>query len=233
LTDLDNTCADAALLGVTVCVAAGDNGYTDSANAKVKTANVDFPASSPHVLACGGTKLVGSGTTITSETVWNELASGEGATGGGISAVFPVPAFQQSITLPKSLGTHHHAGRGVPDVAGNADPSTGFTVLVDGKKIVVGGTSAVAPTWAALIALLNQGLGTPAGFLTPKLYQLGANAINDITVGNNGPKNGGYQATAGWDACTGLGTPQGTALLGALQPAKQAMSAKAGSSRNS
>lgn len=210
--DLDSHCADAALLGITVCVAAGDNGYTDSTDPSVKTANVDFPASSPNVLACGGTLLMPDGT----ETVWGELSQGDGATGGGISAVFPVPAFQQKVQLPPSLNSGAGPGRGVPDIAGDADPQSGYQILVDGQQGVVGGTSAVAPLWAALISILNQGLGQSVGFLTPQLYQLpaGSNALKDITNGDNG----GYHAGPGWDACTGLGSPNGAALLAALAP---------------
>jgi len=210
LKDLDSQCADAALLGVTVCVAAGDNGYTDSTDSSVTTASVDFPASSPNVLGCGGTLLLADGT----ETVWNDLSQGGGATGGGISAVFPVPAFQQKIQLPSSLNSGAGPGRGVPDIAGDADPQSGYQIVVDGQQGVVGGTSAVAPLWAALIAILNQGLGKSVGFLTPRLYQLpaGSSALKDITVGDNG----GYHAGPGWDACTGLGSPKGAALLAAL-----------------
>jgi kumamolisin len=211
LKDFDSHCADAALLGVTICVAAGDNGYTDSTDASVKTASVDFPASSPNVLACGGTRLLSDGT----ETVWGSLFSqGGGATGGGISSVFPVPAFQNGVPLPPSLNPGAGPGRGVPDIAGDADPQSGYQILVDGQPGVVGGTSAVAPLWAALIAILNQGMGKSVGFLTPQLYQLPATAqaLKDITVGDNG----GYHAGPGWDACTGLGSPHGAALLAAL-----------------
>jgi len=104
----------------------------------------------------------------------------------------------------------------VPDIAGDADPQSGYQTLVDGQQGVVGGTSAVAPLWAALIAILNQGLGQSVGFLTPRLYQLpvGSSALKDITTGDNG----GYHAGPGWDACTGLGSPNGAALLAALAP---------------
>jgi len=211
--DFDSSCADAALLGITVCVAAGDNGSTDTADTSVKSANVDFPASSPNVLACGGTRLMADG----SETVWGAMQSqGGGATGGGISSHFPVPAFQKNVQLPPSANSGAGPGRGVPDIAGNADPQSGYQILVDGHPGVVGGTSAVAPLWAALIAILNQGLGKSIGFLTPQLYQIPgtAKALNDITSGDNGA----YHAGPGWDACTGLGTPNGAALLAALGP---------------
>jgi len=217
LQDFDSHCNDAALLGITVCVASGDNGYTDSTDPNETAASVDFPASSPNVLACGGTFLQGSGSTIANESVWNDLQQGGGATGGGISAVFPVPSFQQSVTLPQPVNAGAGPGRGVPDIAGDADPRSGYLIQVDGQQGVIGGTSAVAPLWAGLIALLNQGLGKSVGFLTPRLYQLpaGASAFNDVTSGDNG----GYQAAQGWDACTGLGSPNGTALLEALKTA--------------
>jgi len=161
---------DAATLGVTVTVAAGDNGSSDGeTDGKL---HVDFPGSSPYALACGGTTLQASSNTIASEVVWNEVASGEGATGGGVSIVFPLPSYQNSAGVPAQAQTGY-AGRGVPDVAGDADPSTGYNVLVDGQNTVIGGTSAVAPLWAGLVALLNQKLGKPVGFLNPKLYSLG------------------------------------------------------------
>ncbi len=205
---------DAAALGVTVTVAAGDNGSSDGdTDGKL---HVDFPASSPYALACGGTTLNGSGNTISSETVWNETANGEGATGGGVSTVFALPSYQSSASVPAQPQTNF-AGRGVPDVSGDADPSTGYQILVGGQNVVVGGTSAVAPLWAALVALFNQQLGTPVGFLNPKLYPLGKSVFRDITSGNNDDSGlGYYSAGTGWDACTGLGSPNGTALLSAL-----------------
>ncbi len=205
---------DAAALGVTVTIASGDNGSTDGEAGGAL--HVDFPASSPYALACGGTTLAGSGSSITSEVVWNETASNEGATGGGISAVFALPSYQQNAGVP-ALPTNQFVGRGVPDVAGNADPTTGYDILVDGSSEVVGGTSAVAPLWAALIALLNQKLGKNLGFVNPTLYSLGSAVFNDITSGNNDDGGlGYYSAGPGWDACTGLGSPNGAALLSAL-----------------
>ncbi|HEY7212307.1 MAG TPA: S53 family peptidase [Bryobacteraceae bacterium] len=205
---------DAAALGVTVTAAAGDNGSTDGAgDGKL---HVDFPASSPYALACGGTTLKGSGSTVSSETVWNETASGEGATGGGISTAFPLPSYQNAAQVPAQPQTNF-AGRGVPDISGNADPATGYNVLVNGQNIVVGGTSAVAPLWAALVALLNQQTGSSLGFLQPKLYALAASNFRDITEGSNDDSGlGYYKAGSGWDPCTGLGSPNGTALLDAL-----------------
>jgi kumamolisin len=217
MTAFDAAAQDAALLGVSVCAAAGDNGSSDGVNDGKN--HVDFPASSPHILACGGTNLQSSNGTISSETVWNDGAQG-GATGGGFSVQFPLPAWQASAgARPPSGG-----GRGVPDVAGDADPQSGYQVLVDGKSMVIGGTSAVAPLWSGLIALLNQKLGKPLGYLQPTLYGISssAQALQDITQGSNGS----FSAGPGWDACTGLGSPAGENLLVALGGVRQKRSAQ-------
>jgi len=157
---------------------------------------------------------VASNNSITSETVWNELANNEGATGGGISDVFPLPSYQAGAGVPPSANSNHNVGRGVPDVTGDADPTTGYVTLVDGNPDVIGGTSAVAPLWAGLIALINESIGKPVGFINPLLYQsaAGAGDFNDITTGNNGA----YSAGPGWDACSGLGSPIGTQVAAAL-----------------
>ncbi|GAC1358917.1 MAG: S53 family peptidase [Acidobacteriaceae bacterium] len=205
LNALDQACQSAAALGISITAAAGDEGSTDGQTDGKD--HVDFPASSPHVLACGGTKLVGSGSTITSEVVWNELAAKEGATGGGVSSFFALPTWQAKANVPVA-GTF--AGRGVPDVAGDADPVTGYVVRVDGQSMVIGGTSAVAPLWAGLIALANAQNKKAAGFFHPAIYAAKANTcFNDIKSGTNGT----YSAGPGWDACTGLGSPIGTALI--------------------
>jgi kumamolisin len=209
LTAFSSACEDASTIGVTILVASGDDGSTDGVSSNTPT--VDFPASSPYVLACGGTKLTLSGTTISSEQAWNELSSGEGATGGGVSEVFALPSYQQSVGVPKA--PNGFVGRGVPDVAGDADPESGYNVLVDGQQTVIGGTSAVAPLWAGLLARINQSLGKNVGYLNPLLYTKNVEAtLHDITAGSNGT----YSAGPGWDACTGLGTPDGAALLAAL-----------------
>lgn len=201
---------DAAAMGVTVTVAAGDDGSTDGVTDGKQ--HVDFPASSPFSLACGGTKLTASGTTISSEQVWNELAASEGSTGGGVSNFFPLPDYQKTAGVPKNVDTGF-AGRGVPDICGDADPQTGYAVRVDGKDQTIGGTSAVAPLWAGLAALLNQQLGKPIGFVNPKLYTIPASSFFDVVTGNNGS----YSAGPGWDACTGLGSPDGVAIGAALE----------------
>lgn len=212
---LNTAIQDAATVGVTVTVAAGDDGATDGVASGTQgvtgTYHVDFPGSSPWSLCCGGTKLTASGSSIQSEVVWNELSKNEGATGGGVSRSFALPDYQAKAKVPKNPDTGF-VGRGVPDVAGDADPETGYNTLVDGQKQVIGGTSAVAPLMAGLVAILNQQLETQLGFLNPDLYQA-ASSFRDITSGNNGH----FDAGPGWDACSGLGSPMGTALLTALQ----------------
>lgn len=205
MTAMDSAFQAAATMGITVCVASGDNGSSDGVTDGAD--HVDFPASSSHALACGGTSLRGSGSTITGENVWNDGAGG-GATGGGISDFFPLPDWQKALMAENTDGRNAALTmRGVPDVAGDADPQTGYDVRVDGTDTVIGGTSAVAPLWAALIARLNAASGKPAGFINPVLYA-NPTALRDVTTGNNGD----FEATAGWDACTGLGSPNGGSL---------------------
>lgn len=205
----NNVLQAAVAVGVTVCVASGDSGSSDGVSDGAD--HVDFPASSPYVLACGGTSVQASGQSVTSETVWNDGPSG-GAGGGGVSGAFPVPAWQEGLSVTRTGGSKIAlSGRGVPDVAGDASPATGYEVLVDGTQTVVGGTSAVAPLWAGLIARINAANGQPAGFINPKLYKA-QRVCNDITQGNNGS----FEAAPGWDACTGLGSPNGQKIAAAL-----------------
>ncbi len=206
---LDDAFADAAALGVTVIVSSGDWGADDEQTDGQH--HVDFPASSPHVLSCGGTTLRADPSTgvISSETVWNNGA-GKNATGGGVSVFFPRPDYQSACGATDS-------GRGVPDVSGVADPRTGYSILVHGKTSPAGGTSAVAPLWAALVARLVQQLGRPLGLVQPLLYQDSRPGVltagfRDVTAGDNQ----GYPASPGWDPCTGLGSPDGAALLARL-----------------
>ena len=207
---LNTACQDASTMGVAVLAASGDNGASDGSTNGTPT--VDFPAASPYVIGCGGTKLTISGANISSEVAWNELSASEGATGGGVSEVFALPSFQKTADVPKA--PNGFVGRGVPDVAGDADPETGYSVVVDGQQQTIGGTSAVAPLWAGLLALINESLGTNVGYLNPLLYSATAEStFHDITSGSNG----NYSATKGWDACTGLGSPNGAALLAALR----------------
>jgi kumamolisin len=209
-TALNGAIEDAATMGITVLVAAGDQGASDGVSSGALT--VDFPASSPFATACGGTRLLIQGGRIASEVVWNDLATGEGATGGGVSEAFPRPSYQADADVPSA--PNGFVGRGVPDVAGDADPTSGYSVYVDGSLTVIGGTSAVAPLWAALVARINQSLGAAAGFLNPFLYSLaGDRTFHPVTSGNND----GYSAGPGWDPCTGWGSPDGTLLLNGLR----------------
>ncbi len=208
MTAMDSAFQAAAAMGISVCVASGDNGSSDGV---ASGDHVDFPASSPYALACGGTTLRATQTAITSETVWNDGVQG-GASGGGVSSFFALPSWQSGLTATTSAGQSTTlAMRGVPDVAGDADPETGYDVRIDGSNTVIGGTSAVAPLWAALIARVNQINGKPAGYNNPQLYKKPA-ALRDITQGNNGD----FAAAVGWDACTGLGSPNGGKLAGVL-----------------
>ena len=215
-TVIDDLFQDAAALGVTVCAASGDNGSVDTQTDGHP--HVDFPAASPHVLACGGTTvlLAPSGAPQT-ETVWNEKATGGGATGGGVSTKFPLPDWQSHVGVPARAGSTG-AGRGVPDVAALADPMTGYRVMVDGPVGFAGGTSTVDTLWAALVCRLAQALGRPLGLLQPALYALAAEGtategFPDVAHGNNGA----YSARVGWDPCTGLGVPVGSAFLALLR----------------
>jgi kumamolisin len=213
LTEFNTLLEDAATLGVTVCIAAGDNGSTDGVTDNLQ--HVDFPASSPFALACGGTNLTAANGQYSGEVVWNEIANQEGSTGGGVSDFFAKPSYQANANVPASVNPGNFVGRGVPDVSGDADPVSGYDVLVDGQASVIGGTSAVAPLWAGLAACINQLLGKKVGELNTLLYSQVApvaGTFHDITKGNNGA----YSAAAGWDACTGWGSPVGTAIVSAL-----------------
>ena len=219
LSAMNAAMSDAAALGITVCVAAGDNGSTDGVSDGQQ--HVDFPASSPYVLGCGGTKLLANPATgtVTSEVVWNELSAKEGAGGGGVSDQFALPSWQADAGVParsRRAGRDGWARRA--GVAGNADPTTGYQIYSGGEAQVVGGTSAVAPLWSALVARLAQATDKRFGLLAPLVYagvSPGADVagFRDITSGNNGA----YAAGPGWDACSGLGVPDGTALLSRLQ----------------
>jgi kumamolisin len=203
---------DAALLGITVFCASGDAGSSDGENDG--KAHVDFPASSPWVVACGGTTLKSTGNQIASEIAWNNGVD-KGATGGGVSTFFSVPEFQQNANVPVSTTRPGFAGRGVPDIAGCADPASGYSILVNGTWRVVGGTSAVAPLWAGLTALINEQLETRVGFMNPLFYSTLAQhrALNDVSSGTNGD----FTSKPGWDACTGMGSPNGQAILDVLK----------------
>jgi kumamolisin len=213
LTAFNQAFQEAGTMGKTVFVAAGDNGSSDGQSDGKN--HIDFPSSSPFAVGCGGTTLQASSgnSSIVSETVWNETSQGEGATGGGVSDFFPKPDYQSKVNVPPPQSAS--GGRGVPDVAADADPVTGYKVLIDGTQSVVGGTSAVAPLYAGLFALINELLvkqGKPrAGYVHPALY-LNPQAFRDIISGNNGA----FSAGPGWDPTTGLGSPNGIQIADAL-----------------
>ncbi|KAH0542990.1 hypothetical protein FGG08_002678 [Glutinoglossum americanum] len=221
VTALSMAFRDAAVQGVTVCIASGDTG-TESKVGDGK-AHVQYPASDPWILSVGGTTVGNVSGASFSEYVWNDTFFGgiPGATGGGISDFFPLPPYQRRAGVPPSLNDRH-SGRGVPDVAANASPNSGFPVIVGGAPAVGNGTSASAPLWAGLIAVINAAIGHNVGFVNPALYTLGSSAFRDI-VGAPGPADNGlkgvagYPAHPGWDACTGWGSINGTALLAGLR----------------
>ena len=212
--------AIAGLLGITVCVASGDFGAPGKVNLGTYTQNCAFPASSPFCLACGGTELVltqqGDQRILNGEVVWNEMTAigQKRATGGGISMLFAVPEFQQTLTLPAPFNEGQTSGRGMPDVASNAAANSNYDVGY--------GTSAAAPMWAALMALLIEGNGGQSlGYLNPRLYELqlgGTECCKPITEGDNGPPGSNISFPAGkpWNACCGLGSPLGSSLATAL-----------------
>lgn len=231
---VNETLQEAAHLGVTVCIAAGDDGSSDAE--KGGHAHADFPASSPYVLAVGGTTIPKKGGTQP-DIVWfegNGLRPQQqtdpdgGSTGGGVSAIFPRPAWQSAITI-KSVNVGAIVGRVIPDLAANADwDASPYLLVVDGGAQPNGGTSAATPLVAALIALINAKLptGKRVGYLTPVLYQknkkskatIGAISCTDVVTGNNSTAiAGGYSAGAGYDAASGWGTPNGTNLLNQLK----------------
>jgi kumamolisin len=201
--------ADAVRLRVSVVFAAGDDLAT--AGLMDGKAHVWFPASSPYVLGCGGTSPIAGANGVISESVWNDGFNG---TGGGISDMFPVPDYQSKLTLPPSLNDGK-TRRGVPDVAGAAARNPGYRIILNGQAVVKDGTSAVAPLWAALIAMANAQRASPLGFVNPALYSNPA-LFRSITQGNNRANGKGYDAGPGWNACTGMGVPMGAEIIAAL-----------------
>lgn len=205
LTTFNQTLANAVAKRCIIFVAAGDNGSLDG----ISGTNVDFPSSSPYVIACGGTSLIATtNNVITSEKVWNNSSSS--ATGGGVSSTFTKPSYQSNVTTtPAATSTK----RCVPDISGDADPATGYCVAINGggssgvSYQIYGGTSAVAPLWSAIIAINNSDLGKNIQFydLQNVLYQSPVGSLcNDITIGTNGA----YSASIGYDLCTGNGSPR-------------------------
>ena len=215
---MDGLLADAAARGVTVIGASGDLGATDGSSDG--SLQVDFPACSPYVLGAGATSLrLNPNGSIAEQTVWNDPGRGQ-ASGGGYSRHYPAPDYQiDALTrVGKDPGT---CGRGVPDVAGVGDFRTGWlTYVPPGGWRSSGGTSAAAPFWAAVIALLAEGLGERhLGLINPHLYELaGTDAFDDIISGNNilPGESAGYSAGPYWNPCTGIGAPDVLRLLTAL-----------------
>jgi hypothetical protein len=227
---------DAAIQGVTVCIACGDRG-TDS-GVRDGACHVQYPASDPWVLGVGGTTIGNVSGSSFDEYVWNDPGTDPfdatwGTTGGGVSAFFPLPSYQSGAGVPVSLNKPHNPGRGVPDVAGNANLASGYSGIVlngvtavwppSGSNPLPGsGTSASAPQWAGLIAVINAALGFNVGFVNPVFYALGSSYFRDIVPGagpadNSNSGSPGYPAGPGWDACTGLGSPNGQQLLAGLK----------------
>jgi kumamolisin len=201
----------ATAMGVTVFAASGDNGSTDGLTDGRQHA--DFPSSSPYVVGCGGTMVVAQGDQVAKETVWNNQETVGGATGGGISSVFALPSYQEGLKVALTNGKSEPLTmRGAPDMTGNADPLTGYLVMVNQVMSVIGGTSAVAPLMAALLARINALNGKPSGFIHPVIYK-GAASFVPVTEGNNGA----YKASAGWSAATGVGRPDGKKLQALLK----------------
>ena len=208
---------------MTILAASGDNGATDYSNLQATqlatTPTVSFPIDDPWVTSAGGTSLRFDGTTF-SETSDHE-------SGGGLSAFFPEPVYQQQ--LPASVQHLLHKQRGIPDVSANADGVNPLAIYVQGQWSLGTGTSVAAPLWAGLIAIANQMVGHPLGFINPALYKLAASShyeqdFHDITTGNNsvdgsnvvnqsGLSIPGYNAVPGWDAVTSLGSPDAVHLL--------------------
>lgn len=210
---LDPVLQDAVRLGITVLATSGD----DLASERMQDGKVyvNYPASSPYVLGCGGTQIAldASRASIVTETVWNDR--GVHGTGGGISEKYQVPAFQAAKRIPGSLNDDRR-GRGVPDVAAAAAPTNGYRVFLDGKDFVASGTSAVAPLWGALIALINARRGRALGFVNDHLYQVPC-LLRPVTIGDNKDTSGlGYDAGPDWNPCTGLGSPDGAVIVSAL-----------------
>jgi kumamolisin len=193
----------AAIKGITVMVASGDDGAKNGTN----RFTADYPAADQYVTATGGTELrLNADGSIASEVGWN-------GSGGGISELSPVPDFQREVQMPSNANHDSLLGRGVPDVSGNAAKETPFKFRVGGTENSIHGTSAVAPLYAALVLQMNGALGQRVGYLNPFLYKQGnTEFFRDVTAGNNG----GYSATEGWDAVTGWGSIRGKALQDAL-----------------
>jgi kumamolisin len=236
VTAVSGAFADAAIKGITICIASGDTGSNSKVGGNPSAwglpfpadgkAHVQYPGSDPWVLSVGGTTIGNVSGSTFDEYVWNDPDPSDpsqwGTTGGGVSYYFPLPGYQNDAGVPPSINGDGRIGRGVPDVAGNASLNAGYTgITVGGGSFTGNGTSASAPLWAGLIARINAALGVNVGFVNPALYAIGSSGFRDLT-GSPGPADNrnagipGYPARVGWDACTGWGSPNGKALLIAL-----------------
>jgi kumamolisin len=223
---LDAAFATGALHGVTYSAAAGDAGSTNDEVDGYQ--HPEFPASSPHAWACGGTTLLAARGRIRTETVWNELSRGAGAAGSGVSTVFPVPAYQAELGIRPRSADGGALGRGLPDGSGNADPLTGWNVVALRRLRSTGGTSAVAPMYTALWTLVSAQLGHRIGLPHPTLYAKRGRGFNDVTAGDTG---GPYRAGRGWDLASGWGSPDGRQIardLGVRTPAPEVRRPRSG-----
>ena len=228
ITQINESLKEAAYLGITVCVAAGDDGSSDAVQDAF--AHVDFPSASPYALSIGGTSIPGKNSALP-DIVWKEgdglRSHNGGSTGGGVSGILRRPRWQHIVTI-KSVNPRRMIGRCVPDVAANADWNMSpYLSVVDGKLQPNGGTSAASPLWAGLLTRINakRSRNKRLGYITPLLYRtrghkpVGALICTDVVTGNNDTaRRGGYTAGAGYDAASGWGTPCGTKILSLLPP---------------
>jgi pseudomonalisin len=191
----DEIFAEAAAQGQTVFASSGDTGGfstvlpTNGVPAGIP--DVEYPAASPYVVAVGGTTLItNSDDSYNEELAW--LA------GGGGQSYWETAPYWQSGIVPTSA-----VGKGLPDIAMDADPNSGANVYVNGAQMVVGGTSLASPLALGVWARLESGHANHLGYAAPLLYsQYGSVGLHDVTLGDNGP----YPATPGWDFATGLGS---------------------------
>ena len=221
ISDFNRSYARAAAMGVTAIASTGDDGTANLENDLTDIfpfATVNFPAASPLVAAIGGTSLFADTSgNYQSETVWNQ---GNAATGGGISQQFGEPFYE--AFLPRSVQQELAGKRGLPDVSWNADPSTSIEIYLSTPGLTpgyysIGGTSEGSPSWAGVVADLDQLAGHGIGLLDPYAYALGytGRGFHDVTVGNNSIEGiPGYSATPGWDLATGWGTPNLSQVFG-------------------
>ncbi|WP_053002255.1 S53 family peptidase [Kordia jejudonensis] len=214
--ELNNVFHEAALKGITVIGASGDNGAFNNK----EYANVNVPVNFEYVLGCGGTRLEILEERIIAETVWNETTrQAQIGTGGGFSQRVAAPQYQEKAIeeyierFPQFEPYQRAGGKGIPDVAANAADATGYAILFQGNWAKIGGTSLATPLWAALVARMNQNLGYRLGFISKHLYAImNSDAFRQILEGNNNL----YEAASGWNACTGLGSPDGKKLMEAI-----------------